>query len=75
MQEAIISQAKDEIKQKIYNLFTWTKEQNIDIFDTASTAYKTNITKWKQYVEGLENKEDYLQNFDLDVVVSFNMIR
>lgn len=75
LQEAIISQAKDEIKQKIYNLFTWTKEQNIDIFDTASTAYKTNTTKWKQYVEGLENKEDYLQNCALDVVVSFNMIR
>lgn len=75
LQQAIIERAKNEIKQKIYSLFDWAKENNIDIFNTATIAFRTNPNKWKNFVKSLENKQDYLAVCDLDVEVNFDMIR
>ncbi len=60
----------DNVKKAIYEYYKegidgiieLSKEQKVDIFRFKEKLYKFKNKEWKKYYDGLENKEDYLNN-------------
>jgi hypothetical protein len=75
LQTAIIEKAQTKLKEQLYELFEKCKEQNIDIFDVASACKHYKNDEWQTYLAGLENKNEYLQNCNLNVEIEFDKIR
>ena len=75
LQTAIITEAQNKLKNQLYALFEKCKQNNIDIFGVAREYNRYAKQDWQNYLDGLANKEHYLQNCNLDIEVEFDKLR
>ena len=73
-QDQILKEASQKIKTLVNSTFLCCQEQNFDIFKTADLCYKTNPIKWQEFLNGLINPSDYINNVSVVVKVNFSRL-
>lgn len=65
---------KEAIREKLTEsaniILEKSVEHNTDIYEFYNKFYKHNNKKWKEYFEGLENKEDYLNDCQIKLEIT-----
>ena len=73
--QKIVDCASEQIKDCVYALFEYAKENNFDVFEIANYAKAKNMTMWQEYLSNLTDNEQYLQNIQLNLQVDFSVLR
>lgn len=60
---------EDMIENEICNALTLSKENKIDLFKAYNIFHKTLNGQWITYLNGLESKEDYINNLQINIKV------
>ncbi len=69
--ETLVSAIKTKINQDVQDALNLAKEYNFDIMDIYA-IFNSNLTAdWKKYLNGLDDKDNYMQN--LEIVVNVNV--
>jgi hypothetical protein len=73
-QHQILNKASQKIKGLINSTFTYCQQLNFDIFKTANLCYQKNPSQWQSFLKLLDNQNNYLNNVEVVVNVTFNRI-
>lgn len=57
------------IETEINTALTLSRENKIDLFKAYSIFYKTLKSQWKNYIQSLENTEDYINKLQINIKV------
>lgn len=68
---AVTQKFKEKIMQKCATAVNLSKEMNVDLLKIYRSFYRFKYNKWKEYIDGLDDVQDYIQNveFFADITV------
>lgn len=68
----IVEIVEEKTKTDMMNLIDEIKDKKIDIFKIYTNHNKFNYKKWKNYIENLEDRNNYLNNIKFEIKTSIS---
>ncbi|MBQ8430537.1 MAG: hypothetical protein IJX26_01160 [Clostridia bacterium] len=62
--DELVSRLKEKVEGRLNDAVEYMKEKNVDLIEIYNWFNKFNNKKWKNYINSLEDKEDYIKNVD-----------